>query len=540
MDASYSELSEKVGYFTFLSVDDEKLVIGNDFFGFGKLFYYTYENQFIVSNRYHLLLLAMKRLRTKIELDYDVILASFFSPPVFNQDFFASELYVKDTYCLEVGKRIEICSYEIKYIKNPAIYRAGNVNISDDEYRKLIQISGDEIIRNVQGVVNAPEYPKKVLDLTGGMDSRVVFAALTNIQDAHKKVGLYTNQSSGQDDIKVACTLADAYGYKFDGDFYDLESIKKNHMDYTFQEQLDMEMSYHLGTWFEPDSLWVPKKKNNGYIRLTGGTAIIKPYYTKKYPFSNSNNISCKEIIHRMILVDAKWNYFDYEHMGKKFERICSKSLEESPGASSKQKFESMLLMYRNRSHFDYSLRTAESIVTVCPFMSKTLYGVFYDTYLYKYINLQHDLINYLNATVGAFEYENEDYNVERAELIDELMFIEPKNKGLLLKKQSRIDKWSEEIKQVKNEKTVDEDPMYDSWRVAKEIGFDKCLYDVVLKHFANVMQYDNRFFEESVGFPMFLWLEKFDVSSPRKKNRLKVWFGKLASISYLINLMNE
>ena len=541
IDASYTKLSEKMGYFTFLSLENEKLVIGNDFFGLGKLFYYATGDRFIISNRYHLLLLTMKRLNEKIELDYEIILASFFSPPAFCQDFLSSRLYVKETFCLEVGKQIEIYSDEIKYVINQDIYRKGNDDISDAEYRKLIQKGGDEIIRNVRSIVNNQKYEKKILDLTGGLDSRVVFAALTNLDNAQKKVGLYTNPSSGEGDIEVACALAKAYGYVFDGDFYDLEKIKKNHMDYSFQEQIEMELSYHLGTWFETDSLWVPIKKNNEYIRMTGGTEVFKPYYTKMYSFFDWNQMSSEAIIHNMIMVDAKWNYFDYEKIGKKFEEIGVNSVENCPGVSPKQKFENMYLMYRNRSHFDYSLRSSESIITVCPFMSKILWGLLYDTYLYKQKNIQYDLTNYLNSIVGAFEYEKDDYNIERAQIIDELAFIEPQNKNLLLGKSEKIDKWSHEIEQVNNEKQFEgDDSAYDSWKVAQEIGFDKCLYDIVLKHFVNVMQYDNHFFEENVGIPMFLWLEKFDVSSSRKRNRLKIWFGKLASVSYLINLINE
>ena len=76
-EISRGDIVCNAGCYTYINITDRDIYMGADLFGFNRLFYFENESLFLVSNRYHLLLLTMREAGIKIVPDLPKMLSHF-------------------------------------------------------------------------------------------------------------------------------------------------------------------------------------------------------------------------------------------------------------------------------------------------------------------------------------------------------------------------------------------------------------------------------------------------------------------------------
>jgi hypothetical protein len=224
------------GMFTLFNKEANKIVITSDYFGFCRIFYYLFEDKFVVANNYHFLLNVLNKIGVKTMLDKDMVYSVFASNVTLFRQTYTSELSIKNTYMLPINKRIEIDktgSINFTDKKIQSIFNEPYEKYDEGTYTALINKAKEEIINNIDMLRKCGLFENIIVDLSGGKDSRTNFAALTNLKNSKQDFSLFTSINT-ENDVEIAVGINNIFKYQYDktGDvFYQhspLEYLKNN------------------------------------------------------------------------------------------------------------------------------------------------------------------------------------------------------------------------------------------------------------------------------------------------------------------------
>ncbi len=165
---------------------------------------YTYHDgdAFCVSNNVHLLVEVLKRNGIHLKRSIDVF--GYFV----TQGSGALDCTGYDEVkLLEVGSRIVVtkdCRFVLKKIDAPSLL------YSDRPYRELLDEAAGEILDNVRAL-SGGDFRFRICDLTGGMDSRMVLAAILNLGERDRFI-FHTKGGRNDPDVNVAEFLRQEFG----------------------------------------------------------------------------------------------------------------------------------------------------------------------------------------------------------------------------------------------------------------------------------------------------------------------------------------
>src|SRR5699024_1205965 len=214
------EITESVGDFVSVTNDNHAISIETDYFGIGKVFYYSDGKFACASNRYHLLLLTLKSL--DIELSFDRVKARSNLQAV-NQPFtqnFSSRMDVRNCYVLPVDQNLTIARGSLNFVDSEiraVLDGPSDAVPSPLEYKESVERASEEIVSNLRVALTHPRFESVRVDLTGGMDARLIFAALTHLTEFNAKVGVHTaDVPSSPNDLKISLALTRNYPFGYD------------------------------------------------------------------------------------------------------------------------------------------------------------------------------------------------------------------------------------------------------------------------------------------------------------------------------------
>ena len=210
------KIKESCGEFSICTIGNGKITLTSDYFGMVPWFYYDDENIFIASNNYHLMLILLVELQVKLTMDIprsrvNIITSGFtYGTPFTNKmdvkNCKMNLAYEEIHYSFEQGlKLVRTSLWDViskKYEWN------------EDLYEEYIWKAKEEIEGNCKAAFENPRFDKVVIDVSGGFDSRVVFAAACNMpKRLRKKIYTYTRKSGTSDDVEKASALTNLYDY---------------------------------------------------------------------------------------------------------------------------------------------------------------------------------------------------------------------------------------------------------------------------------------------------------------------------------------
>lgn len=406
--------------------NESSIELVTDYHGSGKLYFYDDGRYFCASNRYHLIIETIKSWGIDVILNREKIIAMLSTGyhEMMSHNF-TSECLVKNARQLYVGEYLKIGVEGVKIEHNEAHavlsgQIAGDYEFNRLEYDESIRIASDEIKGNVRAILNRPEFTDIVFDLSGGIDSRVVFAALTAAitpSDALDRISIRIIKSQFDKDHVVANTIASFYPFSFYVAKNGRKLIPLNQTEY---------LSFAMeGKYFAPPTYSVQSQKTisiNGFygevcLRPRGARSFL--YGTYFEDVQNEDEFT-KEMVSFKL---AQSMIVDYEKYGFLVEKKINEQIKTTPGRSVAEKLENHYLNFSHSYHGSGYKKGHHEIVSFSPIKSKKLFEIYHKYYgIVPARKIAFDLIYKLNPLISVVCYENDDYNKDYIESKEKLM----------------------------------------------------------------------------------------------------------------------
>ena len=518
------KIQEGIGNFTFLVERESQILIGKDYFGFGRIFYYSTDEHTIIANDYHLLLLVMSGLKIKMELDEEVAIANlaYFKGLLYEQHL-SKKMEVKGVYQLPLESYI--CIEKGKFsLKDTSLRSNLKKDFLIDDYEKLLQEAADEIKQNIATIYQSNRFKNLLVDVTGGVDSRIVFSAVTSMQDEKKKFQIHTFDDKRTKDITVSIPLCNLFSYP-----YDSVPIKKELKRRKDEEKIAR--SLNMGIYYYHDYY-----RNRIYAKNTarllggGGEAVARPYYTRYLLKDSIGKIAVEEkFVEELFGRKPDYALLPYQDGIDKCIKTFAEELKTTIGENPLEEFENSYVLLRSAPHFSHERVITEGFLEWNPIYSKKLYFLKIKTYsLFKNSKLAFDLIKYFNPILVGLPYEKEVNNTEYRTIKEQLISKNAKIKPEEIEWNTDDSKWQkanrekEKVTKYKNCKAIKEDREF----YMKEIR----------KAFCFCMKHGSAPLEKALGLPIFHWLENNNVNIAD----LITFYHKIYSLADQIKLIEE
>lgn len=516
---NYDELPELIGNFTFFVKDNNKIIIGKDYFGTGIIFYYDTPSYTIVSNEYHLLLILLNNLKIKASLNDDVTIANlcFIKGQLFEQHP-SKQMEVQGVYQLAFDKYILIENGKLS-LKNTSMVKLLEKKFDMNDYEKLLKKAADEIKENVDVVYNLDKFKNVIVDVTGGADSRIIYAAVTNIDDKDNKIQIHSADDKRTKDIDIAIPLVNLYGYNYDTvpEKLELENAKNG------QEIL---RSLYMGTYYCM-VFYKGKRSAKNTIRLmgAGGEGLVRPYYTRFLFHDEMSEINdAREFVGEY--VRRRMGNCLLDKCGlQSFINVFSDEIDNTLGDSTLQRFENTYIMLRNGIHCCHRENQDDGFIEWFPIYSKTAFFLKMKTLsLFGNSKLAFDLIQYLNPVISVIPFEKDNNNIEYNKIKDTLINQDIRFKNLKIMLNNDRTEW-ERTNLIKKSVTKRNQVLKTSYS-RKDKYAELC--DLLIYFIQN----SNENIKNKVGLPLYHWIK----NNKDTNNDLTVIYNKLYSLVDQIN----
>lgn len=529
-------LSDGIGNFHLIFQDDKGITLTTDYFGVSKLFYFHKDGLFVASNRYHLLLLTLKNLGISMSLNMEKISANLcHSSQIFQQNF-SREMEIKDVYVLPIDTSVTLSKNGVIFKEKPIhqiLYNPPQYN--EEVYKEVLEQGVNEVIENVQVALEHPGFDKVIIDLTGGMDSRMVYAAATNIPQHKEKI--YINsmpRNNLPNELPVALEINSIYGYPF----CSFPTIVEHKKLYDLENDFS---SYHLGTYYAQTNIPLAKNQTDSILRLKGGYGEIclRPYYARQYLNTSLEELKEEEFLDEIIsrYTTGALNDKTMSALKNQFK----KELSLLPGRTPLEKLDLHYLYYRNGLHFNDSLLNDINYPTWGPLQSKSLFYLKMMCFeQHKNIKLQLDAMNQLNPLLAAIPYEREEDNEEKERIENLLYYKDLRFKNIKLPLNSNQQEWEESrVKQMDNIQYLPSDT--DQRREIQQANY-RWKNDFSQRFFSllhELMQFKEKDFQNDFGIDIYNKLTNNDFMS-YSEHQKKMLYNKLVSIYYQIKIISD
>lgn len=533
-DFDISKLYDCVGAFNLINITNDSIKITNDYVGLSKYFYYINEDIKIVCNKYHMLLLIIKLLEEKMELDEQIILLNFVSNVTLLRQTMTDELLIKNTYMINAENEIIIDRDGFKLIrKQVAEVLKSDPVFEEKEYKKLINQSAKDIINNVNSVLNS-NYKYKVCELSGGKDSRFNFAALQNIPNAKENIKILSTDHEPNDlDVAVGINNLFDFDYYEDGYEYKVKDIK----DY-----IKMDRSYFMGHHY----LWyINTQHQNNTDKIVINANSVEAYCTSYYSetmlkYTNCNfDSSIDEVVKEYSKLISKQSFSSYNELADIFEYEFKRVLENTAGNSALEKFNNSFLYYRGTIHASSFNKVYYEQPIVVPAQSKSLlqakqmwFGKF-ETPIVIF-----DLLNALHPVLGNAEFNSKSNN-DNLEIYKKYQYLTPINfKNLKITLDKDRTKWNnsykknEQNKKYINENTGEEiNSAVHNKKINEEIK--EIVYDNILFALKKLKSLNNERINRLIIIPTFYFIK----TEHNNDTEMRLLHNKLNSLLDVLNI---
>lgn len=522
-----SEISEDncIGNFTVLLANENEITLTTDYFGVSKFYYYNKNGVFAASNRYHLLLLLLKALRLNLNFNVNKVIAGLASPQLqpFYQNF-SREMDVSDVYVMPIHNFISISNGGVRFNNTSILEELLNSNnLDNQDYGDLLGKARDEIVDNVRVVLEHPNFEHVLVDVTGGMDSRMVFAAATNFPKYKSKIKICSLETaSSKTELDVAVGLNNIYGFDYDDIPTNLELYKNG-------EVAGKISSYYLGTYYSynPPTQTMCMKNT---IRLSGmyGEIVARPYYSRRFLNTDLDVDKLDDFVEMYISQYQSTSLFPSESPAvMSLKSLFARELQDIPGRSPLEKFDIHYLYYRCGLHCSDVWRTEVSAPEWGPLQSKTLFKLKMLTFQkFKNIKLQLDMLQILSPILADLPYESENDNRDRELLKSSLYNWEGGSNHGHTELNTDRSKWiAAKKKKIANRTIINHPKVSPGDQLKSEKETINFFVKRILSHFDNPLV-------ENIGMP--IW-----VSSKRRAKlntmdtRTRCLYNKITSLYY-------
>lgn len=354
------------GEFNLLRIGKGRIELSADFFGMSPWYYYSDGEVFAASNHYHFLLEALKQCGVRLSMNIrrsrvNIITSGYtygsnFTPEMDITNCYLSLPYEKIVYGGTVSKE----KTELYRILTTQEYW------DEDTYEEYLQKAKHEIYDNTLAYFSSDRFKQIVIDVSGGFDSRIVFATANNLpRRLRKKIATHTRRSGTRDDVEKAAGVTNVYGYKRvryqDNDDSDL--IIGNEVNLS-------QVSRNLGSFCVNTTLYLNRYDSRDRLQMTGGIGDAVFGY-KRIRGELNYSLGDKRLLARL---GGCYLWNSVEQLKGVFsdqEDIILESLDGYNCSDLFQKFHVLYVNYRNRLNFGNAHNIEYDNLRVSPLHSK-------------------------------------------------------------------------------------------------------------------------------------------------------------------------
>lgn len=520
----FSSLKGNTGCFSYIFNGTDEVRVASDYFGFNRLFYYESDGLFVTSNRYHLLLLSLSKLGISLEIDYKKVWAGLWS---FNHQIsmqnFSRRMDVQGVYQLDNGKDLVLREGRWKFEDNE--FSEVLKSSSDVDFYKALSKAKEEIIEDVNATLDCNEFEKVVIDLSGGLDSRLVYAAATNIEENSEKIRINSKDVPGSSDLDVAIKINNIFKYEFD----DTASSK------TWVDPKDSDLlmrSFYLGTYFS-HNLYISRENNKRKITLNGacGEILARPYLSR-----NLFGTICDEEYTISGFVKAL-----VSHLGvnspitgslslKYFEELLAEELELIPSKTPYEALDRIYLMYRHGYHFDGGISYGHNGLAWMPLQSKSLFELHHSMYdNLNGLEIQGPLIYHMNPILGGLKYDDDRDNRDINKIQSCFNKIDARFADIDVCLDSNVSHW-QKAQVIKSKLTS-----YENEKPSNLGSLDKEFYKSIFSIVREIERLDPKIFTADIKHSLLLYAMK----NKGNRGRIRFMYNKLCSIQDQLHLIS-
>lgn len=399
------DIRECIGEFELIIFKEENFELSTDYFGIGKWCYYQSDDVFVTATSYHLLLLTLINLDIKMKLNTKKVSAGMAFFGRFAENSFTDEMDIEDCYMMLPDRRMIISPNSEPIYEETALFHEihSPKAYTEEEYEKYLFKAKDEIIANIRTILEHPRFDYAHCDITGGMDTRLVIAAITNLPRSLTEKVRFFCYNSLESDYKTANAIANAFGFKW----LDIPR-KMTKMGIEIHEGVfhQASQSYNLGTYYLSNYLnYLSFFQYERLIKITGdcGESMFRQA-CPPYNYSLTEDALFQSF---GFVIDVPKTSKAQEY----FEQFLRKSILTLPGKSINEKLQTYNIYYRIRYHTKSKYKPSSPLFM--PLQSKAAFRCknMYHTHRVD-DKFQFDLITLLNPLLANFPYGNEEPNI--------------------------------------------------------------------------------------------------------------------------------
>lgn len=342
------DISENCGEFCTALIGNDSISLSSDFFGMVPWFYFDNDELFAASNNYHMLLLLLSDMGVKLTMSIprsrvNIITSGFTYGTAFSADLDVSDCKMNLAY-----EEINYSSVGGVYTKRSSLWDilSSKEEWNEDLYEDYIIRARQEIEENCRAAFECPRFDKVVVDVSGGFDSRIVFAAACNLpKSLRKKMYTHTRKSGTPDDIEKASAITNIYNYpkysysKTDsGELYDCSGAINL-----------AQVSRTLGTYSVNSHLYADKYTDYKTLEITGYLGeVILGYMRCRGELDYS--LGDRRLLARIGGCYLHNSVDELQEVFRDQEKIINETLHNYDGCECLfKKFQQMYIDYRNR-----------------------------------------------------------------------------------------------------------------------------------------------------------------------------------------------
>mgnify|MGYP003682048335 CR=1 FL=1 len=424
------------GAYVSAKIKNDTLTVSNDTFSYFPVIYFVSDDLFVCSDSLFVLSelrkgLGMPCTLNKKTIDTRAWTHGLACAPMSN------ETQIEGVELLSPGKRIEFSlggsiseEASIKIPKN--VVKSKNLNemfrMDFDDYTKAIRDAAKKIAESTVSLIQLEDVFIQ-FGLSGGLDSRIILAAILQKPELLEKVVIKTNTTpSRKQDFDVVSDLSQKYGFKFN-DNEKLKLFKKNHTLKLekVEDKFALWILSSMGLFdmmYLHSSYWpVPK-----IIELGGhGAETVKGTFNSKnysnFPYVNPRFISIRHPF-------RNFKKFRESRLKKKNIRRVVFDAINSSGISKNQRHPLKWHHLCYKSPIQNGRFLDRSSIAIRPFVQKNLFALsisdinpFFEVKSGE-PTILHDILILLNPELAAEEFENENSNISKEYIQSRLEYL--------------------------------------------------------------------------------------------------------------------
>lgn len=316
----------------------------NDLFGLEHIYLFEHGDSRVVSNRFACIVQHMKVRGLRRRPNLGAVAAGLFARHHFFRQIHSHRLPVEGVLLVPVDAYLAVDGRRVATRTKTGL-AAALAGTDARPYDRLVEEGADDVVASCRAVAESPLFVRRLIELTGGRDSRLTLAAAlrAGVLDRMETV---TRDVAGSDDLSVALVVAQWAGCRFQ----ERDDVPTYARSVRFKMMVHRSMSmglYHVVS----DTPWSALGSHFGTVRLTGGCGEVYSRF-----WLNVFAVDLHETDEDGVLPRLFSQVRGVDGIPRGFRAVARDSFTSSirslPGRHVAEKLENHYLFFRNRTHF--------------------------------------------------------------------------------------------------------------------------------------------------------------------------------------------